>query len=96
MLQTNESHYLLLVDVQDSFKGEFLKVQAVTLIIICTNSLGVVVYNNLMTKKYMALLSRETFRASSSLKILPALKKKKLTEEKNNIMIDSVNVPKDA
>lgn len=44
----------MLVDVQDSFKGEFLKVQAVTLIIICTNSLGVVVYNNLMTKKYMA------------------------------------------
>lgn len=86
-----------MVDVQDSFKGEFLKVQAVTLIIICTNSLGVVVYNNLMTKKYMALLSRETFTASSSLKVLPALKKKKkITEEKNNIMIDSVNVPKDA
>ena len=46
-----ESHYLLLIDVQDSFKGEFLKVQAITFIIICTNSLGVVVYNNLTMKK---------------------------------------------
>lgn len=76
----------MLVDIQDSFKGEFLKVQAVTLIIICTNSLGVVVYNNLMTKKYMALLSRETFRASSSLKILPALKKKKNLLKRRTIL----------
>ena len=52
-----ESHYLLLVDVQDSLKGEFLKVQAITFIIICTNSLGVVVYNHLTMKKCMALLS---------------------------------------
>ena len=40
--------YLLLVDVQDSFKGKLFKVKSIAFIIISAYSLGVMVDNNLV------------------------------------------------
>ena len=55
-----EINYLLLVNIQDSFQGKFLKVKAITFIIVSANSLWIVVHYNLMTK-YTALLTINTF-----------------------------------
>ena len=45
----------MLVNVKNSFEGQFFKVQSVTLVVVSADSLGVVVDDNLTVKRISEL-----------------------------------------